>query len=471
MAAPDGWVPTNAELLDNFEPLSEEQLAKVGELSAKLADLAGPEQLPATYLKQLKARRTLLLMKFLMARNWDLEKAEGMLRASAAFRLRYAFDTTPQFPTELCVRGFDMEALADFQGVGRRERGQTEMYADQLQTCVENSWHKWDKRGRPIIYERIGRINPTELLARAHATIAPGHSPSDGSLDLHLHSNEVGNVIMQYLNSTYPADRQVSQVIAVFDCTDLGMKHLWDPLVQLLKRNSSTDKLYFPEGLHKAYVVNAPTIVTAFWAVVKLWLEPSQIKKVSFHKPHETKAALLEVIDEEHLPAFLGGTCNCPGGCVAPPTEAAAVPLPVDATRELTIPHRAKKVVEADWLQVEGPRKVGWQVHVREHNVHLQIRFRRAGAPSTDAAGKTTEEGWKDLGKTAQASGEVDTDGPGVFEFEFGNEYSRLRAKHVYFRAYYPGDPAHLCGGVRHMEMRETDPYNPKVADGITATA
>jgi hypothetical protein len=441
-----GWVPTNNELLDQFDPLTDAQLALVAEVEAAIRSVA----LPPTFVWNMKRWPTLFLAKFLMARQWKVDDAVAMFKASADFRIRNDLDETPQFPTTLSVRGFDVEKLIAFHGVGRRDvNGQTDFYGKHVHTCVENGWHKWDKRGRPVIFERIGKIKPGELVGRCRALVAPHQSYSDCSLDLHLHSNEVGNVITRYLNSTYPPERHVAQVIAVFDCTDLGMRHLWDPLIQLMKRNSNTDKLYFPEGLHKAYIVNAPTIITAFWAVVKLWLEPNQIKKVIFLKPHETPAGLKEAIDDEHLPSFLGGSCECPGGCLAPAADLDSMPLPPDGTREESVGARSKKLITGDWLRVtEAGRKIGYQAVSEGYTCGFRVRFLPDGA--SDAAAP-----WRDIGQALFSEGVLEATGPGVIQLELDNSFSRLRGKKVFYRFYFPNDSSHRCGGVENPEFRE----------------
>ena len=65
-------------------------------------------------------------------------------------------------------------------------------------------------------------------------------------------------------------------------------------------------------------IVNAPTCFTAVWAVIKAWLSPRTLDKISIlgaANPHHHHAALLDLVPPENLPASLGGTCTCDGGC------------------------------------------------------------------------------------------------------------------------------------------------------------
>jgi hypothetical protein len=72
----------------------------------------------------------------------------------------------------------------------------------------------------------------------------------------------------------------------------------------------------YPENMGNCYVINAPFVFSACWSIVKGFLDERTTQKIkiiggSYQKP------LLEMIDAENLPKFLGGTCTCEGlgGC------------------------------------------------------------------------------------------------------------------------------------------------------------
>jgi hypothetical protein len=86
--------------------------------------------------------------------------------------------------------------------------------------------------------------------------------------------------------------------------------------MRCLKAAAENDQKYYPESLHKLYVVNCPKIISYAWNIVKPWLDERTQKKIFFYKSHETKAKLLEDIDADCLPVDLGGVCRCSDGCV-----------------------------------------------------------------------------------------------------------------------------------------------------------
>lgn len=63
-------------------------------------------------------------------------------------------------------------------------------------------------------------------------------------------------------------------------------------------------------------IVNAPSSFTVIWSFIKPWLSKETQEKVDIlGKNYEE--VLLEMIDEDSLPATLGGKCSCEdtGGC------------------------------------------------------------------------------------------------------------------------------------------------------------
>lgn len=64
------------------------------------------------------------------------------------------------------------------------------------------------------------------------------------------------------------------------------------------------------------YIVNAPMLFTGVWAVVKGFLDEKTRSKIKI-MGGTFKKELLELVESENLPEFLGGTCKCEGlgGC------------------------------------------------------------------------------------------------------------------------------------------------------------
>ena len=64
------------------------------------------------------------------------------------------------------------------------------------------------------------------------------------------------------------------------------------------------------------FIVNAPMLFTGVWAMVKSFLDEKTRNKIKIFGG-SYKKELLELVDSENLPEFLGGICKCEGlgGC------------------------------------------------------------------------------------------------------------------------------------------------------------
>jgi len=65
------------------------------------------------------------------------------------------------------------------------------------------------------------------------------------------------------------------------------------------------------------FIVNAPMLFTGVWAIIKGFLDEKTRNKIKILGGNYKKD-LLEVVEADNLPDFLGGTCTCAeyGGCM-----------------------------------------------------------------------------------------------------------------------------------------------------------
>jgi hypothetical protein len=107
----------------------------------------------------------------------------------------------------------------------------------------------------------------------------------------------------------------------------------------LLKTIVDLNQKYYPERIHRIYVVNAPAFFQAAWAMIKLWLNERALSKIII-MGSDYKDVLNEIIHHDQLPAYLGGSCTCAhmdGGCCPSPDELRTVYGDPQAPRNVTL--------------------------------------------------------------------------------------------------------------------------------------
>lgn len=67
-------------------------------------------------------------------------------------------------------------------------------------------------------------------------------------------------------------------------------------------------------SIGKFYLINAPWGFSTVWSIVKRWLDPVTVSKISI-LGSSYQPELLKQIPKENLPSKFGGECRCEGGC------------------------------------------------------------------------------------------------------------------------------------------------------------
>ncbi|KAI4306284.1 hypothetical protein L6164_029573 [Bauhinia variegata] len=222
------------------------------------------------------------LLRFLKARDFNIEKTIQMWEEMLIWRKEYGTDTI--------LEDFEFEEL------------------EEVLQYYPQGYHGVDKEGRPVYIERLGKAHPSRLM---HITTI------DRYLKYHVQEFE------KALHEKFPAcsvaaKRQISSTTTILDVQGLGMKNFSRTAASLLSAVTKIDNNYYPETLHRMYIVNAgPGFKKMLWPAAQRFLDAKTIAKIQVLEP-KSLGKLLDVIDSSQLPDFLGGSCACSGegGCL-----------------------------------------------------------------------------------------------------------------------------------------------------------
>ncbi|XP_076942547.1 phosphatidylinositol/phosphatidylcholine transfer protein SFH13-like [Bidens hawaiensis] len=222
------------------------------------------------------------LLRFLTARDFNIEKTARMWEDMLNWRKEYGTDTI----------------LEDF-------------HYDELEEVLQHyphGYHGVDKEGRPVYIERLGKAHPSRLMRIT-------------SIDRYLkyHVQEFERAFSEKFPAcSIAAKRHICSTTTILDVQGLGLKNFTPTAASILGAMSKVDSNYYPETLHRMFVVNASsTFKNCLWPAAQKFLDPKTIAKIQVLEP-KSLSKLQEVIDPSQLPDFLGGTCVCPveGGCL-----------------------------------------------------------------------------------------------------------------------------------------------------------
>ncbi|KAL6543030.1 hypothetical protein OROHE_010550 [Orobanche hederae] len=236
------------------------------------------------------------LLRFLKARDFNISKTLQMWEEMLNWREEYGADTILEGP--ILTLGQFLFLLLDFE---------FEELEEVLQYYPQG-YHGVDREGRPVYIERLGKAHPSKLMRIS-------------SIEKYLkyHVQEFERAIHEKFPAcSIAAKKRICSTTTILDVQGLGVKNFTATAASLLAAMAKIDNNYYPETLHRMYVVNAgPGFKKVLWPAAQKFLDPKTIAKIQVLDP-KSLGKLLEVIDPSQLPEFLGGSCTCnvEGGCL-----------------------------------------------------------------------------------------------------------------------------------------------------------
>lgn len=96
------------------------------------------------------------------------------------------------------------------------------------------------------------------------------------------------------------------------DLHNISMSMLMGKKKNLMKKIFDIGSTYYPETMFKIYLVNAPMVFRAIWAIIKPWLHPITVAKVNILGSSKEAVKKLEQdgVPLASIPTWLGGTCQ-----------------------------------------------------------------------------------------------------------------------------------------------------------------
>ncbi|XP_006640494.2 SEC14-like lipid binding 8 [Lepisosteus oculatus] len=248
---------------------------RAGDLSSKQAEaLAQFRENIQDILPKLPAQHDHFLLRWLRARNFNVQKAEAMLRKHVEFRKHMKADTI----------------TTDWQP------------PEVIERYLSGGMCGYDSEGSPIWYDVIGPVDPKGLLLSASKQDFLKSKVRDCELlqkECQLQTEKMG--------------KNVESITMIYDCEGLGLKHLWKPAIEAYGEVLTMFEDNYPEGLKRLFVIKAPKLFPVAYNLIKHFLSEDTRRKIVVLGAN-WQEVLRKHIDPDQLPACYGGNLTDPDG-------------------------------------------------------------------------------------------------------------------------------------------------------------
>lgn len=211
------------------------------------------------------------LLRWLRARDFDVAKAEDLLRGNIKWRYEKGVDSILK----------------------------TYKPPKVLQQYFPGGLFNYDKTGSPV-------------------WILPfGNGDFRGMLQC-VSKDEIGMLIVYTLEmiaeerkkQSKKLGKEVETMMILFDYENFSMRQVYSlQVIDLIRSCAALYEQHYPETLKRAFIFNTPGFFPIFWKIIRPFLSERTANKVQIlTKGDEWKSVLLEHIDGSQLPAHWGGT-------------------------------------------------------------------------------------------------------------------------------------------------------------------
>eukprot|EP01006_Ploeotia_vitrea_P045498 TRINITY_DN66947_c6_g3_i2.p1 TRINITY_DN66947_c6_g3~~TRINITY_DN66947_c6_g3_i2.p1 ORF type:complete len:469 (+),score=224.23 TRINITY_DN66947_c6_g3_i2:458-1864(+) len=166
-----------------------------------------------------------------------------------------------------------------------------------LRKLVPHSHHGVDRQGRPVLYEKSGKVSMSLLLSLV----------SEEEY-LEYHTWDMEYVVRRCKRSSERLGRHIDQFTMVIDLTGVDVTHRIGQ--SLLGKCSASDHAHYPERLGRLIVINPPWIFPTMYKLASPFIDRKTKHKITVVHG-DCRSELLKYIDASQLPYEYGGDCRC----------------------------------------------------------------------------------------------------------------------------------------------------------------
>lgn len=273
--------------------------------------------------------------------------------------------------------------------------------------------HKTDNEGLPVLYEKIG---PADVKGMFQA-----YPDTKYWIRNHILMHEQTNHLI-FTNHAEVLEGPYQGIIFIEDLQGLSWHHWYTPAISVMKAVSEIDTKFYPHAVRKLYVINAPSIFTWMWKLVKPWLDPATANSMSILGSNYYEI-LSKEIPPENFPKEYGGECDCPHGCLP---KTGRFEVTGDDTVHAQVPRHGHLKVP---FVVESGCTLKWEFSTHDYDISFGLLYENDDGKQFDMVPQARHNSHHQ-----KISGSFRTPQSGTYVLHWDNSYSLMRSKDLTYK-------------------------------------
>ncbi|KZS17891.1 SEC14 protein 2 [Daphnia magna] len=345
------------------------------------------------------------IVKWLVARDFDLDQAEKMLRRSVEWRRANRVDEIlDQWePPVALVKYYPMSIIGN------------------------------DKFYCPVSVVAFGKADWRGILQSVSKT---------DYLRYLTYMAETNYVLMR--KNSLLTGKPVTLQTFIIDMDGLSMRQMsYKPFREVGLEAIKISEANYPESLRRVFIINAPKVFTFVFSMVKPFLHQATLDKISVFgfDRNEWSVALLKEIDADQLPVYYGGTMTDSNGdskCSSKVNMGEKVPssyyldvgrsVPKDDMTFFILTRGTKKKFEFKVVAANSTLK--WEFMTEEGDIGFRVYYYAENEKEkVDVVSNARLES-----HLMMQEGEIVCTRPAIYVVQFDNSYSYFSSKKIWYR-------------------------------------